>query len=281
MWVRSIAVGEKRDLSIQVTEWSRRGPACVLLHGFGDNSSVWGHLAPQIMSRFRVVAIDLRGHGNSEWDPQTRYDTRTLTADVAEVIESFGFKHAILIGHSWGAAIAIRLAAAQPAMIAGLVIADFGPELAEAGVQEVLKGFAETPESFASPDEYARWLASRRPFANPRALEQYARYAVRQSADGRYEIKNDAALGTKSEIAGLTAENGRCYITGLWTELDGIKCRTLILRGAASGVFPRDVAARMIERMPTGRLQTIGAAGHAVMMDNPAEFSARVAEFLG
>jgi pimeloyl-ACP methyl ester carboxylesterase len=281
MWVRSIAVGEKRDLSLQVTEWSRRGPACVLLHGFGDNSSVWSHLTPQIMSRFRVVAIDLRGHGNSDWDPQTRYNTETLTADLAEVINSFDFARTILIGHSWGAAIATRFAAAQPATVSGLVIVDFGPELAEAGVQEILKGFTETPRSFASPDEYAQWLATRRPFANPRALDRYARYGLRQSAEGRYEIKNDAALGTEAEIAKLAPENGRYHITSLWDALEGIKCRTLILRGGASGVFPRDVAARMVERMPVAKLQSVGAAGHAVMMDNPSEFSARVAEFLG
>jgi pimeloyl-ACP methyl ester carboxylesterase len=104
---------------------------------------------------------------------------------------------------------------------------------------------------------------------------------LRQSAEGRYEIKNDAALGTEAEIAKLAPENGRYHITSLWDALEGIKCRTLILRGGASGVFPRDVAARMVERMPVAKLQSVGAAGHAVMMDNPSEFSARVAEFLG
>jgi esterase len=281
MWVRSIAVGEKQDISIQVIEWSRRGMPCILLHGFGDNSSVWSQLAPLIMSRFRVVAIDLRGHGNSDWDPQTRYDTQTLTADLAAVTGSFGFERMILIGHSWGASIATRFSAENPDVVAGLVIVDFGPELAEAGVQEILKGFAETPPGFATSDEYVRWLAARRPFANLKALEQYARYGLRQTAEGHYQIKNDAALGTKSEIAQLTPENGRYHIADLWAALESIKCRTLIMRGAASGVFPRDVAARMVERMPGAQLQSIGAAGHAVMMDNPTEFSARVAEFLG
>jgi pimeloyl-ACP methyl ester carboxylesterase len=281
MWVKSVAVGAKQDLSIQAIEWSRRGPPCILLHGFGDNSSVWGHLAPQIMSRFRIVAIDLRGHGDSDWDPQTRYDTGTLTADLADVIGSFGFERTILIGHSWGAAIASRFAAAQPGAVDGLVLVDFGPELSEAGVEEILKGFAETPNNFGSSDEYARWLASRRPFANPRMLEQYARYGLRQSADGRYAIKNDAALGTKSEIARMTPENGRYHLADLWAVLEAIKCRTLVVRGGASGVFPRDVATHMIERLPVGQLLSISGAGHAVMMDNPAEFSARVAQFLG
>jgi len=62
--------------------------------------------------------------------------------------------------------------------------------------------------------------------------------------------------------------------------LEAIKCRTLVVRGGASGVFPRD-ATHMIERLPVGQLLSISVAGHAVMMDNPPEFSARVAQFLG
>ena len=118
----------------------------MLLHGFGDNSSVWGHLAPQIMSRFRVVAIDLRGHGNSDWDPQTHYNTETLTADLADVIGSFGFERTILIGHSWGAAIASRFAAAQPATVAGLVHRRFRPRIVGGGSRRNFEGFRRDPQ---------------------------------------------------------------------------------------------------------------------------------------
>src|ERR1700731_2284877 len=103
MWIRSIAVGEKDELSVRAVEWSRRGFPCVLLHGFGENASVWGHLAPRLMSRFRVVAIDMRGHGNSDWDPESRYDAQTFTADLNKVVAAFSFERTILIGHSSGA----------------------------------------------------------------------------------------------------------------------------------------------------------------------------------
>jgi pimeloyl-ACP methyl ester carboxylesterase len=281
MWIKSIAVGENENLSIQALEWSRRGPPCVLLHGFGDNASVWSHLAPRIMTRFRVVAIDLRGHGNSDWDPQARYDSQTFTADLTKVVAALGFERTILIGHSWGAETAIRFAAANPAMVAALVIIDFGPELAQTGVDEVLKGFVEVPRSFASADEFAQWLAARRPLAEPRLLAQFARYSLRESMDGQYKLKIDAALATKSELSRLAADSGRYYIPDLWDALARIKCPSLIVRGALSGVFPRDVAARMVERMlPGTRLQTVSGAGHAVMMDNPAEFSGNIEGFL-
>jgi esterase len=281
MWTRSIAVGEKHNLSVQAVEWSRRGFPCMLLHGFGDNASVWSHLAPRLMSRFRTVAIDLRGHGNSDWDPEARYEAETFTADLTKVFAAFGFERTILIGHSWGAAIAVRFAAGNPALVAALVIIDFGPELAQAGVDEVMKGFIEMPRSFASVDEFSRWLAARRPLADPRLLGQFARYSLRQSAGGKCEVKADAALGTRSELSQLEVKDGRYCFPDLPAALARIKCRSLVIRGAASGVFPRDVATRMVEQTLSGsRLETIGAAGHAVMMDNPVEFSSKVDEFL-
>ena len=135
----------------------------MLLHGFGDNASVWSHLAPRLMSQFHAVAFDLRGHGHSEWDPEGCYDAETFASDVTKVVAAFGFEWMTLIGHSWGAAAAIRFAAANPTMVAALVIVDFGPELAQAGVDEVMKGFIEMPRSFASTDEYAC-------FGSPRAV---------------------------------------------------------------------------------------------------------------
>jgi pimeloyl-ACP methyl ester carboxylesterase len=281
MWTRRIAVLEKPNLSVQTLEWSRRGFPCVLLHGFGDNVSVWGHLAPRLMSRFRAVALDLRGHGHSEWDPEGRYDAETFAADLTKVVATFGFERMTLIGHSWGAAAAIHFAAANPTMVAALVIVDFGPELAQAGVDEVMKGFIEMPRSFASTDEYTRWLAARRPLADPRLLGQFARYGLQQSAGGDYRVRADPALGTGSELGRLEAKNGRYHIPKLSAAIAQIKCRTLMVRGAASGVFPDDVAARMVERTsPASRLETVSMAGHGVMMDNPAEFGVKIEEFL-
>ena len=281
MWTKSIAVDEKNDLSVHAVEWSRRGSPCVLLHGFGDNASVWSHLAPRIISRFRVVAVDMRGHGNSDRDPGANYDAQTFTADLAKVIAAFGFERTILIGHSWGAETAIRFAAANPAQIAALVIVDFGPELAQIGVDQVLKGFAEMPRAFGTADEFAQWLAARRPLAEPRLLAQFARYSLRRAAGGQYQVKTDEALAANSALSRLVAQNGRYYLPELWAKLGRIKCPSLVIRGAISGVFPVDVAARMVERtLPGGSLQTIGVAGHAVMMDNPTEFTSTVEGFL-
>jgi pimeloyl-ACP methyl ester carboxylesterase len=281
MWRKSVVVCDKYSIAVSVVEWSRRGPACVLLHGFGDAACVWNYLAVRIMPEFRTVAMDFRGHGDSDWDPETRYDTETLTADLTKILALLGFERMILIGHSLGAAVGIRFAADNAARVAGLIIVDFGPELGEAGIDEVLRSFADTPRTFASADTYADWLTARRPLADPSQLRQLARCCLRQSPSQGWELKSDAALATNSQISRLELSQGRYRYPELWPALERIKCPTLVIRGMGSGILPHDVAARMVERaLSAGRLTTIGGAGHAVMLDNPSEFTSNVINFL-
>jgi pimeloyl-ACP methyl ester carboxylesterase len=281
MWSRPVIVCEKHNLSINVTEWSRRGPPCVLIHGFADAGCVWSHLAIRLMSRLRVMAVDLRGHGNSDWDPEARYDSETFTADLARTVASFGLDRVILVGHSLGADVAIRYAAQNAERVAALVIIDFGPELTKAGVDEVVRAFLDSPRKFPSTEHYAQWLIERRPFADPGLLRQFARCSLRQSSAGDWELKADEALGAGSLLSGFELIDGRYRDPHLWLELERIRCPSLIIRGMGSGVFPSDVASRMVERsLSASRLANIAGAGHSVMMDNPVELTASVSDFL-
>lgn len=281
MWRKSVVVCEQHAIALSVVEWSRRGLPCVLLHGLGDAACVWNHLAIRIMPEFRTVAIDLRGHGDSDWDPEARYDTGALTADLTKIIATLGLETTILVGHSLGAAVAIRYAADNPDRVAALVIVDFGPELDETGVNEVLRGFIDMPRTFSSVEQYAEWLVARRPLADPNLLQQFARCSLRQSPSQGWELKVDPALATSSQISKLAVSQGRYRYPELWPALERIKCPTLVIRGMGSGVLPQDVAGRMVERtLPAGQLASIASAGHAVMMDNPGEFTSRVHGFL-
>ena len=188
MWQKSVIVCDRHNLSLSVKEWSRRGRPCVLIHGFGDAVCVWDHLAIRLAPQFRVLAMDLRGHGNSDWDPEARYDTETFTADLTKVVAAFGLDQMILVAHSLGADVAIRFAAENASRVLALVIVDFGPELDRAGVDELVRNFTGTPRAFASAEEYAEWLIAHRPLADPGLLRQFARYTVRQSSTQSWEV---------------------------------------------------------------------------------------------
>lgn len=252
-----------------------------MLHGFGDAGCVWNYLALRLAPRFRAAAMDLRGHGDSDWDPATRYDSETFTADLTSAAGAFGFERMILIGHSLGADVAIRFAANNAARVAALVIVDFGPELEAQGIDEILRSFAATPASFASQEDYAEWLVARRPLADPTLLRQFARQSLREASPRDWRPKADAALASHSQISRIVASQGRYRDPELWPMLGRVTCPSLVVRGGGSGVLPQDVASRMSEQaLWDGRLVTISAAGHAVMMDNPTEFSASVVDFL-
>jgi pimeloyl-ACP methyl ester carboxylesterase len=281
MWRRTVAASDSRHISLSITEWSRRGLPLVMIHGLGDASCIWNYLAIRAAQQFRVAAIDLRGHGDSDWDPEAKYGTETFASDLTKAVAALGFERMILIGHSLGADVAIRFAADQPSRVAALIIVDFGPELQKEGIDEVLRNFAGSPHSFASVEDYAEWLVERRPLADPTVLRQFARECLRRSGENGWTPKADAALATSSEISRFFPSNGRYSNPDLWPMLARIRCPTLVIRGSASGVLPLDVANRMVESaLWNSQLATVAAAGHAVMIDNPAEFSASVIRFL-
>jgi len=281
MWRKTIVACETQHISLSLKEWSRRGLPLVMVHGLGDASCIWNYLAIRAAPQFHVAAIDLRGHGDSDWDPEARYDTATFAADLTKAAAALGFERMILIGHSLGADVAIRFAADHAARVAALIIVDFGPELQKDGIDEVLRNFAAGPQSFASVEDYTEWLAERRPLADPAVLRQFARECLRRSGANGWTPKADAALANSSEISRFVASNGRYCNPELWPMLARIRCPTLVIRGSGSGVLPLDVANRMVERtLWNSQLATVSAAGHAVMIDNPAEFSASVIRFL-
>ena len=99
-------------LRCNVQEWAETGFPCVAIHGLGDAGCVWSDFAANSPG-LRVAAIDLPGHGYSDWDASHRYTTAAMTNEVAAVIARLGLGRAVLIGHSIGGDIALRLAVAS------------------------------------------------------------------------------------------------------------------------------------------------------------------------
>src|SRR5262245_14859122 len=131
-----IAVGD--GCRIQVRCERRESPLCLFIHGTGDGSYVWDELLPRVANA-SLATIDLRGHGDSDWDPRARYGTATLAEDVFKVLNALGSRHVYLVGHSLGAAVALNVASVDR-RVRKLVLIDYGlgmnrDGLERAGVQ--------------------------------------------------------------------------------------------------------------------------------------------------
>jgi pimeloyl-ACP methyl ester carboxylesterase len=282
---RSRRVSGADGLGLHLLEWSDQGVALLLLHGFGNDAHIWDDFAPAVAPYYRTLALDHRGHGDSAWDPEHRYDLETMVRDVEAVTEALETGRLVLIGHSLGGRIATFFAAAHPARMAGLVLVDIGPELDARGVTRIrMETAASIDPSFGSVDEYARLLSLHYPAATPGAIIRMARHGLRRREDGRLVLKMDPILRgglARSETPAQAAERERQAIAEQWEALARIPCPTLVVRGAASDVFAPDTADRMADEvLQKGALALVPQAGHSVMTDNPDGFEEAVSGFL-
>lgn len=111
-------------LELHYRDWGGSGPAILLLHGLASSSRIWDLTAPLLRAHGHVVALDQRGHDGSA-KPDSGYDSPTIVADARGAAQVLGLTHPIVIGHSWGAGIALAYAAADPTC-AGVVLVDGG-----------------------------------------------------------------------------------------------------------------------------------------------------------
>ena len=280
---RSRRVPGADGLALHVLEWSEEGVPLLFVHGFGNDAHVWDEIAPVVAPCYRVLALDLRGHGDSDHDPEHRYDYARFVADLECATEALGVDRLVLVGHSLGGRVSMLFAGRHPARLAGLVIVDAGPELDPRGTTRIrLDVRKQADASFASPGEYERALAHAYPAASASTLARLAQHGLRRRADGRFERKTDPtfyALPGQLDAAAL-AERERNTSRELWDALARVTCPTLVVRGAASDILSPDCADRMAEEvLAQGRLAVVPAAAHSVMIDNPGGFARALAAF--
>ena len=114
-----------RGLPFHYRDWGGDGRPVLLLHGLASTCHIWDLVAPLLAEDFRVVALDQRGHGQSA-QVDEGYDFATVSGDAAAFIKHLGWERPIVAGHSWGADVALELAAGQPGMTSGLIFVDGG-----------------------------------------------------------------------------------------------------------------------------------------------------------
>jgi pimeloyl-ACP methyl ester carboxylesterase len=282
---KDLRVKGANGAELHLLEWSSEGVPMVLLHGFGNEAHIWDDFAPVVAPHYRTLALDHRGHGQSDWDPQGRYEIDALVDDVEAVTAALGIERMVLVGHSLGGRVSTIFAGRHPARIAGLVIVDIGPEVDARGSLRIRQDIESNLQpAFDGVEEYARALSLAYPAATPEALRRMAQHGVRRRADGRFELVMDPALRgiTGGRTPSPNAEQQEQLLQRrMWDALAALPCPTLVVRGAASDVLSPEVADRMVDEvLQHGRLAVVPQAGHSVMTDNPSGFNDAVASFV-
>jgi len=249
-------------------------PAVVLLHGVTGHARTWDDEGAALAGRFHVLALDQRGHGDSDPAPDGDYTVEAMAGDLAAFLGTLGVVRPRVVGLSLGGRVAIACAARQPGQVERLVVVDIGPDVAPAGRARVGAMMATAPERFASFDEAFAWQRAANPRYSDAMLRHRVLHGTRPAADGGLVWKYDRGLRDA-----VRAGRWRDPVD-LWPAWRALGCPTLLVRGADSDVLSPETARRMVEENPRARLVEVPGAGHTVPGDQPAVFQALLAEFL-
>jgi pimeloyl-ACP methyl ester carboxylesterase len=187
------------------------------------------------------------------------------------LIGALQLQRLVIVGHSLGGEIAIRIAAARSSDVVGLAVVDFAPDPIREGSERVRSDFNESMRTWRSVEEYASWLRERRPLVDPVLIQELASSALRKAAEGGFRPKCDPAMG-RGNTAQSPAE--------IWRLLQTILVPTLIIRGVGSAVVSNEISRQMRNTLRNGCTYVVDSAGHAVMTDNPEGFTAALSPFL-
>jgi len=265
-------------LRLHYVEWGPlSAPTIVALHGLRSFAYTWEPVALPLADRFRIVALDQRGRGQSDWDPQQRYYAPEYVRDLEALVEHLGLQRFVILGHSMGGANAFVYASKHADRLAGLVIEDMGPgaSAGSAGADRIRRELLATPGTFASWEEAAAFWRRQRPNISEGAVQARVQHSMTQVGDGRLVWRHDA-----NGIAQARLNATPQQLVELWPHVEAVNVPTLLLRGAQSDFLSAEAAAEMARRNPRIVCHTVPAASHYVHDDNLEGFESALHAFL-
>jgi esterase len=266
---------ELNGLRFHYRDWGNPGAqALVCLHGFTSHAHTWDTFAQAMRDNYHVLALDQRGHGETDW--ATDYHPQRRVEDMHAFVEALELNNIVLLGLSMGGRCAYQYAAQHPDRIERLVIVDIAPETDVSGAGRITQALA-TPDTFDTPEDAV--AAARKANARPSDSELRSRVlnGLKKTPDGKWTFRYDVALRNGS---GARTVQTREEIDHDWASLKNITSPTLLMRGAESDILSPAHAHRMVESIPNCRLIQVESSGHSVPLDNPTGFLNAVKTFL-
>jgi pimeloyl-ACP methyl ester carboxylesterase len=242
-------------------------PVVVCLHGLMRNGRDFEDLAAHLAARCRVIVPDVRGRGLSARDPNfNNYQLPVYLKDLLTLLTGLGAAHVTLIGTSMGGLMAMLLAATQPALVAGIVLNDVGPEVDRAGLERI-RGYAGKAAPVSSWPEAVATVrsvyGSALPGLSDERWERMARQSYRADAQGVPQADADPLIGEPLRNSDSAAPD----LWPLWGVL--AKVPMLAIRGAHSDILSAATLTRMQREKPDLQVLTVADRGHTPLLDEP------------
>jgi len=244
----------------------------ICVPGLTRNARDFEHLGPWLDGKRRLLLINLRGRGGSEYAPDSgSYNPKQYVADIAKLLEEIDIPKAIFIGTSLGGIVTMLMAKAHPDRVAGALLNDVGPELEQAGLDRIGSSVGQG-RSFDTWAHAARDVGGGSGDIFPDfTLDDWIRFCkklYRLTSSGRIILDYDMKIAEPFDRKG--GGSG-----ALWNALESLKDKpTMILRGGLSDLFSERIAKEMLGKLGQGELATVPRVGHAPSLEEPASLDA-------
>jgi pimeloyl-ACP methyl ester carboxylesterase len=265
------------DLSLRGTaRGPRDGATVLLLHGGGQTRHSWSAVADRLADvGHRAVAMDLRGHGESDWAADGDYSIGAFARDVEAMVAHLG-RAPVVVGASLGGMAAlVAEGEATIELSSGLVLVDIAPQMEPAGVDRIVSFMTAHTKGFASLDEAADAIATYRPDrprpADLRGLEKN----LRHGPDGRWRWHWDPGF-----LAPDRGPSNRTDPARLDDAARRVRVPTLLVRGRRSDLLSEAGAQHFLDLVPHARFVDVADAGHMVVGDRNDAFATAVLDFV-
>jgi pimeloyl-ACP methyl ester carboxylesterase len=257
-------------LRIHYLDWGSEGkPPLIMLHGIGRVAHTFDHIASHFVPNYHVMAVDMRGHGDSGWDPKGAYLVEDYTKDIEAMAEQLQLRNITIWGNSTGGRVAQVFAGLHPELVAAVISEDVGPERPTQVAESVTRQLKQEDEKgWVSEEELFAQLKSSNSRTPEDILRAYAHYGSKRRPDGRVIWKRDPAIG-----------NG-FVPTELWRFVRQIKSPIIYVVGGRSTIVPVSTQEELKKALPQAQIVTIPGVGHYPSEENTQAFLAIVDKFL-
>lgn len=270
---RQVAVG---DLKLHYQEWGDPArPTILMVHGFGVSGHMFDEFADRAQSRFHLIALDQRGHGDSDWASDGDYSRDAFVNDIEGFRQALGLESFTLVGHSMGGLNSVAYAVKHPERVKALVLVDVGPESAKEGVDNIVR-FTRGPDELDF-DEFVEMAHRFNPRRSLENIRERMRHRLKPTENGKWTWKFDSRFRNDRDSLRVGSEMSN---DETWALFRNVTVPTLLVRGAESDVLPQEVAERAANEMQRAELVVVPGAGHSVPGDNPDDFSAVTIRFI-
>ncbi|MEP6963743.1 MAG: alpha/beta hydrolase, partial [Acidobacteriota bacterium] len=202
-------------LRLHYLDWGSPGkPPFIMLHGISRVAHQFDHIAPRFQRDYHVMAIDMRGHGDSAWSPDASYLVEDDVKDLEAFVDQLNLKGLVLLGNSTGGRVVQVYAGLHPFNVARLIVEDVGPERPNNIATAFQRQVQQEVNGWASEDELLASLKAANAKTPEPILRSYAHFGSKRRDDGRVVWKRDPNLA-KGFIE-----------TDLWRFIKEIKCPT-------------------------------------------------------